>query len=580
MSPSRNTQLLGTAAVAGLIAVTLFAGLGRPALLVPDEGRHAEIAREMLANNAFLVPKLEGRPYYDKPAPFYWLVAASMTVFGTNEMAARIPSALALLWTILVMAYFVTRNYSPTAGLLVAAGLATTVLTSALARLVIIDMTLTAALTSAFAWLGLWLLDPPPRRRPIWPFYLAIAIATLLKGPVAIVLAGLLILSCAVLFRDRFRVADLKPISGVVIVSTLVAPWYVAAWVADHDYIKTFLFLHNLQRYAVAGALRHEEPLLYYLYALPLALIPWTAAVIHALRERLLLAHDRPAPDLYLAAWAGVVVVLFFPSQAKIITYLLPAFPALLALAAAWTAERLEQGPPLPASMGMLGVVWTVLVTITLAGAGLYSAVVGHSPWPWMALALIAAATALWAARGGQPQIRALWTPALATALLFVAASGPGTVLLEETNSLVVPAEIIAAEAIPPDRVFAYRRSSHAVGFYAHSAVEKIYWAGDLAGPLASPEKAAVITKERHLLLLGLAPLPADTKIRWRNRRGDILLIKQPETTSSAPRRLSLRHPNADSWHLRTIVAVFLAIFALLALTQHQQPRDYSQSQS
>jgi len=292
--------------------------------------------------------------------------------------------------------------------------------------------------------------------------------------------------------------------------------------------------------------------------------MPWTAVVAYAIRDRLINTRIRSATDTYLAVWAAVVIVLFLPSQAKIITYLLPAFPALLAVAAAWVADRLERGSRLPTSMYVLAATWTTIAAAALAGAGIYTVAIGYSSWAWFVLAAIAAAL-VWTMKLRRSTTSTLWAPALATTLILLGAAGPGTVVLEQTNSLVAPSQIIVAEGVPHDRVFAYRRSSHAVGFYAHSAVNKVLWAGDLAPPLVTPAKAAIITKERHLLLLGLAPLPPDTKVRWRNRRGDILLIKGASPSFPPPNTYSVRQAQALSWRPGLVAGVFFTLLGCFA---------------
>src|SRR5215475_1325946 len=116
--------------------------LGYLPLLVPDEGRNAEVAREMKESGAWLVPTYDGADYLDKPAFFFKAVALSLAMFGNTETAARIPSAAAGVGLVLLVFAFCRKVHGTRCALLAAIVVATTPLYVAFARTVIFDIAL------------------------------------------------------------------------------------------------------------------------------------------------------------------------------------------------------------------------------------------------------------------------------------------------------------------------------------------------------------------------------------------------------------------------------------------------------
>ena len=168
--------------------VLFFYRLGAPGLMDPDEGRYAEIAREMLVRKDWLIPHLNLLPYLEKPPLVYWLTALGFKVFGYTEAAARLPSAVSALGGVF-LAYGLGRAlWGPGPGVLGALVLASTAGYVALGRILTLDMTFALYLNLG---IGLGYLALSRGRTRLWPWaYLALALAVLTKGPVALVLAG------------------------------------------------------------------------------------------------------------------------------------------------------------------------------------------------------------------------------------------------------------------------------------------------------------------------------------------------------------------------------------------------------
>ena len=146
--PSRGLPLLLLAA-----ALALGWNLADYRLLDPDEGRNAEVAREMAGTHDYLVPHVDGLPYLDKPIVYFAASAALMTLLGPTETAARLPAYLATLATIALLVAFARRRWGPEAGWLAGLAFATMPLTLAYAHTAIFDGTLTLCTTAAIIFL-------------------------------------------------------------------------------------------------------------------------------------------------------------------------------------------------------------------------------------------------------------------------------------------------------------------------------------------------------------------------------------------------------------------------------------------
>ncbi|MFQ5684612.1 MAG: ArnT family glycosyltransferase, partial [Candidatus Binatia bacterium] len=171
-----------------LIALTVvcycifFYGLGHYPLWDPDEGRVGEIAKEMVASGNWVTLTHNGLPYYDKPAPYFWLLALGIKLLGLNELAVRLPSALAAGLTIGLVYLWGCVSGGWKRGLWGGLVLATSIEFAALGRFAKMDMLFTFFFSAAL-FCFLWWRKHGSTRRSIWAFYLALALASLTKGP-------------------------------------------------------------------------------------------------------------------------------------------------------------------------------------------------------------------------------------------------------------------------------------------------------------------------------------------------------------------------------------------------------------
>src|SRR5437588_6486143 len=175
--PSPSRPLISLPLLLMLAAVALGCNPNGYRLLDPDEGRNAEVAREMAQSNDYVVPHLDGLPYLDKPIVYFAAAAAIMELTGFTETAARLPAYIATLATIGLLAWFARRRWGDDAGWLAGLAYATMVLPLAYARTAIFDSTLTLCTTAGI----LGMLE----QRPV-AAWAAMAVGALTKGPIAV----------------------------------------------------------------------------------------------------------------------------------------------------------------------------------------------------------------------------------------------------------------------------------------------------------------------------------------------------------------------------------------------------------
>jgi 4-amino-4-deoxy-L-arabinose transferase-like glycosyltransferase len=429
--------------VAFLVAgFMLFARLGGLPLAEPDEGRNSEVAREMMVSGAWLVPTYDGLPYLDKPAFFFRSVALALAAFGENEAAARLPSALSGLVTLVLLFAFCRRRYGEATASLAVIVASTALLLFTFSRLVIMDAMLgTFVCASIFA--AYEAEESAGRSRRLW--YLASAAAagcaTLVKGPVGFLVPGLVMVAFNLLearrgdSRRRGALRRLFAPLHVLVFLALVLPWFVSLCLRQPGFLYYGLVEESFNRFTTSSFHR-SEPFWFYLPVLFGGLFPWSvllpAAAIAAWRDR---ARWTSADRLF-AVWTAVVVVFFSLSHSKLAGYVLTAVVALSALTARLLASALEDRAGRAARTLLRGAVAAAVLYGFLGAvlllAGWRPALIARWPdvyalagsIPALAAGFVAAAAVLLAARLRRSPELAIAGLALLPAILLTAGYG------------------------------------------------------------------------------------------------------------------------------------------------------------
>jgi 4-amino-4-deoxy-L-arabinose transferase-like glycosyltransferase len=323
-------------------------------LLDPDEGRNAEVAREIAATNDYVLPHLDGLPYLDKPIVYFAAAAAVMEVLGPTETAARLPAYLFTLATLIVVVRFARRRWGADAGWLAGLALATMPLVLAYARTTIMDSTLSFCTTLAI--LAFW------DDRPVLA-WAAIGLGAITKGPVAILIPLATFIPYGLLTRRRLR--GLFPIAGLGIFALVALPWFLAVALRIPEF-PHYVFVRETFERVTTRSFHRTAPFWYYLPIVPVAAFPWIVPALGRVktwRWAWLARHVNPQAQesILLACWVAGPLLFFTLNQSKLPQYVLPLMPAF-ALAAARLLTR--QASELGGGIGVARRTYTVLATL------------------------------------------------------------------------------------------------------------------------------------------------------------------------------------------------------------------------
>ncbi len=394
MTSSKNA-LWGWIGLVALCVLTFFLGLGGLPLIGPDEPRYSEIGREMWASGDWVTPRMNGYLWLEKPIWLYWGQAISYHLFGINEFAARFPSALWALVTVLFVAFAVGKAVSRRWGFLAGAVLATSAFWLALARGASTDMGLACAMAVAVLSGYLAFHSAGRARVGFWfSFAFALGVSMLAKG-----LVGVLLI-CVIL--GIYRLLIKQPVcasmrrnsallwGGTLVFALVVASWYVPVTLVNgRTFVDEFFVNHHFKRF-FKNEYHHLQPFYFYFFVVLAELLPWPFFLAGGLaRLKRLSARDSATGSLLLLAWVWALVpILFFSvSKSKLPSYILPSLPPL-AIIIGWELERIWRGEV--DIWGKIGVGLTaILAALIGVGFAVYAFKDGVSIGGWGALGLV-----------------------------------------------------------------------------------------------------------------------------------------------------------------------------------------------
>jgi len=331
--------------VVGLSGVIWFLLLGYRDLIAPDEGRYAEIAREMLSSGDWLTPRLNGFKYFEKPPLQYWGTAVSMAIFGATNAAARVWCSglgfIGALWVGFVGAQLYDRRTGLWSFLILLSSLIYTVQ----GHINTLDMGVSVFLTIAVGALLLAQLQRnAPERLRNWMLlaWAALAGAVMSKGLIGLVLPGVAVVLYSFLQRDWSIWRNLHILKGLLLFLLLAAPWFVLVSL-DNPEFPHFFFIHeHFQRYT-SDVHERTKPWWYFFVVLAVGALPWIVSILDTLLRPGFTWKPEPAefnPSKFLWVYAVGVFCFFSISHSKLPAYILPMFPALALLAARKLANR------------------------------------------------------------------------------------------------------------------------------------------------------------------------------------------------------------------------------------------------
>jgi len=362
ISASWRAALFG----AFVAALATLPGLGAGTLWDNSETAYGEVAREILLTHDWIVLHLNGAPWYVQPPLYFWIAAAFAKAFGVSEFALRLPSALATIVMGAAVGYVVARVASGRAALVTVTVLSTSLMQAVVGRLAIMDALLDLAVTLAIlAWFGAlrtgsgrwWYLG-----------WLALALGTLAKGPVAPAVALLVVGPWALWTQAQGgNIAWPSPrraVGGVVLFAAALAPWSVALWQrAGAPAFVELLGHYTVGRYL--GTIENQSgPLWYYVPVVILGFFPWFAFLVPSALGAWRDARTGSRGDLARLAlvWAIVPFVFFSFAKTKLPNYIALEMPACAILVGVWFDREAD------ASERRGALAWTAVVPLTILG--------------------------------------------------------------------------------------------------------------------------------------------------------------------------------------------------------------------
>ena len=484
--------------LACIACLSFFLGLGRPAITDSDEGFYAEAAREMVEGGDWLTPHFNDEERWQKPVLYYWLTAATYLVSGPTEWAARWWSALSGLGLVLLTWAAARRMLArDDAAWLAGAIVATCYGYFTMARFALPDLPLTFFITLTI-WAGFdrrWVLAGA-----------ATGLGFLMKGPIALVVPGLVL--APVWWRERTAApVRLRDLSTAALVAAVIAlPWY-GAMTLEHGvpYLQSFFVGDNLERFATD---RFNEPrgLWFYLpilvggmfpWSIYLVTLPWRSAFSVVRRQRRLTGAEER-----LLAWAVLPLLFFSISVGKQPRYILSVLPPLAILLARSIADRM-QAVDRRTRTAIVGATWATALTYGILAVLLYRAqplfiaayplltVLGIGAIGGSALAMAwLAATRTWRL------LPAVATTCAATLLLTVQFGALAGIRPEPVDEL---AALVNQHRSGDTPVGTYQVFARSLGFYTHAAQRDLFSEALALDFLTSPDRVLLVVRAADL---------------------------------------------------------------------------------
>lgn len=341
-------------------------------MIGPDEPRYASIARAMAESGDWVTPRLDGKPWFEKPVLYYWGAAAAFRLFGVSEASARLPSALFGALAALALAWLARKIFGNGTAWAVLFIFSTSVGVFAFSRAATTDMLFSATLAMAMV-AAYWTMEDGeqrPRRIRQILFGALLGLATLAKGPAAIVLAGGSV-GLWTLATRRWKLAwRLAHPLAILSFCAVALPWYALCAKRNPEFLSIFLLSHNVERF-LTPVFQHVQPVWFFGPILLLGLLPWSALLAGIVRDAQVLWREKKlveSPGFFFACWALFPFLFFSVSRSKLPGYILPVFAPLVLLLARSLTRAIEQND----SFAQWQLEWTGMTFLVLAGAAGY----------------------------------------------------------------------------------------------------------------------------------------------------------------------------------------------------------------
>lgn len=401
-----------------LIVFTLiwFYLLGVRTLVPTDEGRYAEMAREMIASHDWITTRLNAIKYFEKPPFQTWMNAITFELFGLGEWQARLWTGLCGFGGVLLTAYTGRRVFGAQIGFYAGLVLASSLLWGGLGHVNTLDMGLAGMMTISLCALLIAQCNRAPadeQRNWMLVCWAGMALAVLSKGLIGIVLPGAVLVLYTLAAGDWRIWKRLHLGKGLLLFFAISAPWFIAVSMRNPEFARFFFIHEHFQRFLTK--VHHRTGAWYYFVPILVAgVVPWLGVLLQSLWEGLRDRHESTLDDAtgrgfqprkMLLIWSLFIFFFFSISDSKLPSYILPIFPALALLIAGFLARAGARSLYLTTAVfglpAAIGLAFVKRIPATARDDFSAALLAQHLPWIYAALTLIVigALGAVWLAR-------------------------------------------------------------------------------------------------------------------------------------------------------------------------------------
>jgi 4-amino-4-deoxy-L-arabinose transferase-like glycosyltransferase len=499
--------------LAALMFISLYV-LGVRTLVPPDEGRYAEMAREMFASGDWLTTRLNGIKYFEKPPLQTWMTALAFNLFGVGAWQARLWTGLCGIVGVLLAGYTGMRVFHPRVGLYASLVLGSSFYWIACSQINSLDMGLSGMMTLSLCTLLLAQRDaalPSQRRDWMLVCWAGMALAVLSKGLVGVILPGGVLVFYTLAARDWSIWTRLHAVKGLLLFFAIAAPWFVLVGLANPEQPHFFFIHEHFDRFLLKE--HHREAAWWIFPALVAAgSVPWLGVLGQSLGQSLVQAV-RPAPDaprerfqpaLLLLVWLVFITAFFMQSSSKLPGYILPVFPAVALLVAVYLHRASRRSRSVNAGLTVLlgailvGIVPFMPGLAKRAGeAALYQQ---YQPWVLSAgiVALLGAVVALLYERKQQAQAAVLVLALAGFGSTHLLLAGFEPVGQARAGTRLLPA--IQAELTPAGHIYSVGIYEQSLTFYLGRPVILVDYLDEFAFGLEQQPQLAIPTVDAFIV--------------------------------------------------------------------------------
>lgn len=484
MNELHNSRKLVWSLLAVFTLVWLYV-LGIRTLVPPDEGRYAEMAREMFTSGDWVTTRLNGIKYFEKPPLQTWMNALSFAVFGLGDWQARLWTGLCGLVGVLLTGYAGRRVFGARVGFYAALALGSSLFWVASGQIDSLDMSLSGMMTIVLCALLLAQRDrAQPAEQRCWMLvcWAGMALAVLAKGLIGLVLPGAVLVLYTVLARDWAIWTRLHLGKGLLLFFAIATPWFVLVALKNPEQPHFFFIHEHVERFLLKT--HHREGAWYYFFAMLIpGIMPWLGLLPQSLFAAM--QRERTAvfqPRLLLLIWAVFIFFFFSYSSSKLPGYILPIFPALALLIGAYLEHASRPNRVFAALLllivGVAGVAAVPqIVNLAVRHPAERALLEAYQPW-------VLAAGIVAAAGGALALLHARHLRRDLTVLTLACAGFAATQLIlagfEPYGKMRAGVELVApikAELRPDSRIYSVRTYEQSLTFYLGRTVTLVdYW--------------------------------------------------------------------------------------------------------